>query len=470
MWKAKFIPVVFGVLLFPNCRTKQTHQTKQAVDQTIQPWSENPWYWQYHGEPVMLLGASSDDNLFQWPAELLIPHLDSMKLVEANYVRNTMSDRKDRGFELYPFKILDNGKYDLNQWNEDYWHRFEFFLNETAKREIIVQIEVWDRFDYSRNNWPPNPYNPKNNVNYSQEESGLDLEYPDHPGQNKQPFFFSTPNQRNNEVLLKFQQRFVDKMLSYSLKHNHILYCIDNETSGEEEWSAFWARYLRKKTSESGKKVNLTEMWDSWDLKSDQHKRTFDHPELYDFCDVSQNNHQRGQVHWDNFQWVKNYISSHPRPLNTVKTYGADGGTHGTTNNGIDRWWLHVIGGAASARFHRPPSGLGLSELSMNSVKAAREIEKISPFWELNPNNALLADREENEAYLTAKPGKVYVVFFPDKGEVKLDLSEYSNDFSLKWINVRKGEWATEELTRGGDWVKLKTPGENEWMAVLEKK
>ena len=99
----------------------------------------------------MLLGASSDDNLFQWPAEMLIPHLDSMKRVGANYVRNTMSDRLDRGFELYPFVRLDNGKYDLDKLNDEYYDRFEFFLQEADKRDIIVQIEVWDRFDYSRN-------------------------------------------------------------------------------------------------------------------------------------------------------------------------------------------------------------------------------------------------------------------------------------------------------------------------------
>lgn len=458
-----FILILLGLFLFFGCNIKT--ETENA----IQPWAENPWYWQYKGEPLLLLGASSDDNLFQWPPEMLVPHLDSMQTVNANYVRNTMSDRVDRGIELYPHKLMDNGKYDLNQWNDEYWQRFEFFLNETAKRDIIVQIEVWDRFDYTRENWPPHPYNPKNNINYSKEESGLDLEYPDHPGQNQQPFFFTTPNQNNNPVLLKFQQQFVDKMLSYTLKQNHILYCMDNETSGEEEWGVYWARYIRQKAGEAGKKVNLTEMWDAWDLKSEQHKRTFDHPELYDFCDVSQNNHQRDQAHWDNFQWVKNYISSHPRPVNTVKTYGADGGTHGNTNNGIDGWWRHIIGGTASARFHRPPSGLGLSTLSMNSVKAAREIEKICPFWELTPNNELLSDRDENEAYLTEKPGEVYVVFFPDEGEVGLDLSETNSDYILKWMDVRKGEWAPDKQIEGGGNIVLQTPGDNEWVGVLIK-
>jgi hypothetical protein len=464
MGKNYLMAVILVSLFFSGC------SNSVISDASIQPWSEDPWYWQYKGDPVLLLGASSDDNLFQWPAEMLVPHLDSMKSAGANYVRNTMSDRKDRGFELYPFRLIEGDAYDLSQWNDEYWQRFEFFLDETSKRDIIVQIEVWDRFDYTRENWPLHPYNPVNNVNYSAEESSLDADYPDHPGQNKQPFFFTTPNQRNNEILLKFQQQFVEKMLSYTFNYDHVLYCMDNETSGEEEWGAWWARFIRNKAEEAGKKVYLTEMWDAWNLKDEEHKRTFDHPELYAFCDISQNNHQRDQAHWDNFQWVKEYISAHPRPVNTVKTYGADGGRHGNTNNGIDSWWRHLIGGVASARFHRPPSGLGLSELSLNSVRAAREIEKIVPFWELTPNNNLLTDREENEAYLTARPGEVYVVFFPDAGEVTVDLNDFDSMFTLKWMDVRKGEWQQESTVDGGRGVPLETPGNNEWVAVLSKK
>ncbi|NLO00997.1 MAG: hypothetical protein GX126_01590, partial [Bacteroidales bacterium] len=128
MLNIKFISILFSALLFGAC-----HTLKKTAG-PIKPWTENQWFWEYKDEPVMLLGASSDDNLFQWPAEMLLHHLDSMKAAGANYVRNTMSDRSDRGFELYPYKQLDNGKYDLNNWNDNYWDRFRFFLEETAKR------------------------------------------------------------------------------------------------------------------------------------------------------------------------------------------------------------------------------------------------------------------------------------------------------------------------------------------------
>ena len=65
-----------------------------------------------------------------------------------NYVRCTMSQRE--AIELKPHKLLEDGTFDLDQWNDEYWTRFENLLRWTAEREIIVQIEVWDRFDHSR--------------------------------------------------------------------------------------------------------------------------------------------------------------------------------------------------------------------------------------------------------------------------------------------------------------------------------
>jgi len=76
----------------------------------IRPYEANPRYWQYEGEPVLLLGGSEDDNLFQIPG--LEEHLDAIRDAGGNYIRNTMSDRNDRGFEVYPYLRLADGKYD----------------------------------------------------------------------------------------------------------------------------------------------------------------------------------------------------------------------------------------------------------------------------------------------------------------------------------------------------------------------
>jgi hypothetical protein len=432
----------------------------------IRPYEENRRYWQYEGKPVLLLGGSKDDNLFQIPK--LKNHLDEIRAAGGNYIRNTMSDRQDFGFEVYPFKRFADGRYDLSQWNDEYWRRFRNMLRWTAERDIIVQIEVWDRFDYSTDHWETHPYNPKHNVNYSAEESGFAEHYPEHAGRNRQPFFFTTPKQRNNSTVLKYQQRFVSKMLEHTLRHNHVLYCIDNETSGEEAWAIYWADFIRRRAKKDGVQVCITEMWDNWNLTEATHRRTFDRPERFDFLDVSQNNHQKNQRHWDNFQWVRNYIATKPRPINTVKTYGADGNKFGHTNrDGVERFWRHIIGGAASARFHRPDSGLGLSPPAIASIKAARKLESLIRLWEVEPANQLLAARNDDEAYLAARPGKAYALYFTDGGAVDVDLTAAEGPLKLCWIKIGSGEWGATDTLEGGRTVTIAAPASGHWVAAI---
>ncbi|MBE0537683.1 MAG: hypothetical protein IH624_18615 [Phycisphaerae bacterium] len=432
--------------------------TAAADDARIRPYAENPSYWQYKGKPVVLIGGSKDDSLFQIPQ--LKEHLDEMVAVGANYIRNTMSDRPDHDFEVYPYKKLPDGKYDLDQWNEEYWQRFENMLRWTGERSIIVQIEVWDRFDHSTKNWPPHPYNPKNNINYTYEQSGFAPEYPDHPGRNQQPFFFTTPKQRNNTVIYKYQERFVDKMLSHTLKYNHVLYCMDNETSAQEAWGAHWAAHIKRRAAEAGKQVCVTEMWDAWDLKSDEHKRTLDHPERYDFADVSQNNQKKGQEHWDNFQWVRARIAQQPRPLNTVKTYGADGGKYGNNQDGTERLWRHIIGGAASARFHRPDSGLGLNDIAKAHIKSARMLLEKFDIINATPDaqSKLLSNRTANEAYLTFIKDKQYAIYFPNGGSVDLDLAAQKGAYKIESLNIGTSKWQEAGRTEAGKKVTLTAP------------
>lgn len=443
-----------------------------AADEALRPWKENAWYWSHAARPVLLLGGSDDDNLFQWPAEKLISQLDRLAEAGGNVIRNTMSDRKDKGFELYPFKQLDNGKYDLNAWNDEYWSRFERMLSETANRNIFVQIEIWDRFDYVDQNgadrWQIHPYNPFNNVNYTYEESGFAKRYPDHPGANRQPFFFTTSKQRNNTVVLRYQQQFVDKLLDHSLKFGHVLFCMDNETNGEEEWGRYWAQFVKQRAAKEARAVYVTEMWDDWNLAAERHKRTFDHPELYDFVDISQNNHNKGQKHWDNFLHVRKYLAGQPRPMNTTKTYGATGNKFGHSDqDAIERFWRHLLAGAASIRFHRPDAGLGLNDKAVACIRAARKLESLIPLWSVEPNAELLSDCDPNEAYVAADRGRAYAVYFPAGGDVQLDLTEAKRKFTIHWINIDTGKSRSGEHIFGGNKFSLSSPGSQNWAAAI---
>lgn len=436
----------------------------QAAHAEVAPWNENPRYWMYDGAPVLLVGGSDDDNLFQWSEPDLIAQLDRLKQAGGNVVRNTMSDRRDKGFEIYPYLQLPSGKYDLDQWNPEYWQRFERFLRETAQRGIVVQIELWDRFDFTDHgkirHWQPHPYNPKNNINYSYWRSGFAPAYYDHPGKNRQPFFFTTPDQRNNRLILDYQQRFIDKVLEHALQYDHVLYCIDNETSADEAWSRYWAQYVKAKASAQGKTVYVTEMMDDKSMSKQSHGRTLDHPELYDFIEVSQNNHSNGRKHWDNLRAFREHIQNRPRPMNSIKIYGADGNSFGHSDQqALERFWRNLLAGVAVSRFHRPASGLGLSDKAVNAIRAVRLLEAAVPLWSLVPLPA--GDSEEPVFYEARGENGTRVLYFPAG---KAGEGPVIEDASVSWLNLDRAEWGDDE---GAPQQGLAPPKAGNWIAVI---
>ncbi|MAS34082.1 MAG: hypothetical protein CL610_08745 [Anaerolineaceae bacterium] len=436
----------------------------------IRPYSKNPFYWQYKGEPVLLLGGSIEDNLFQ--ISDIEAHLDLLHAVGGNYVRCTMSSR-DEG-DVWPFeRDTATGLYDLRQPGKSYWQRFERFLQLTSERDIILQIELWDRFDFARAPWQDNPYNPKNNINYTAADSGLKEVIDTHPGQKESNFFRSIPALENNTILLPYQQAQIDQLLSLSLNYGNVLYCIDNETNESPAWGQYWAAYIRQQASQKGVNVQITEMWDAWNLADPQHDATFNHPETYSFVDISQNNHQSALTHPTNIALVRQRLidSGHIRPMNSVKIYGANSGRYGSTRDAQERFWRNIFGGMASSRFHRPPSGLGLGLIAQAHIRSMRMLTDQMDVTTCVPHNDLLAHRSWNEAFCLANPGVEYAVFFPDGGDIQLDVSAATGgEFTLRWLDIRDSKWVSEETitaepTEGT--MRLVTPQEEGYWAAL---
>ncbi|NOY97431.1 MAG: hypothetical protein GXO81_13890, partial [Chlorobi bacterium] len=59
--------ILFLILLICLLGCVSHQGSKSDFSNDIQPYADNPKYWQYKGEPVLLLGASNNDNLFQSP-------------------------------------------------------------------------------------------------------------------------------------------------------------------------------------------------------------------------------------------------------------------------------------------------------------------------------------------------------------------------------------------------------------------
>lgn len=447
----------------------------------IQPYPENPFYWQYKGEPVLLLGGSGHDNLFNHP-DGLAAHLDTLAASGGNYIRNTMSSRNPGNVQA--FKRLDDGRYDLEQWNPEYWDRFENLLRLCRDRAIIVQIELWDPWDYFKSTgrlrgfdtgdigWESCPYNPARNVNYTAAESGLAEKIDTYP--TREPtdhlFFYTPPTMKDIPVVRKYQEAFVDKMLSISLAYPNVLYCMNNEVGEPPEWGQYWAKFIRAQAGKAGKKVCLTDMRRVGDFRSDEQIRMLHDREHFDFFEISQNNHNNDQQHYDHIIHIRSQVAAEPIPINNVKVYG--GTRRNNIENGIERFWRNVFGGCASTRFHRPgPAdryfGLGLSELAQTHIRSTRMLTDVLNVFVCRPGNDLLGDREPDEAYCLAKPGERYAVYFTDGGAVKLDTSATQGELDVRWLDAARSAWQERQSVQGGGTLELKAPGAGPWAVIV---
>jgi hypothetical protein len=462
----------------------------QENGQGIRPYHENPFYWQYKGKPIVLIGGSDMDNLFQWTGSKLTDHLDLLISSGGNYVRNTMSSRNhafpynDDGM-AYPFKKLPDGKYDLDQWSDDYWNRLDTFLTETKQRDIIVQLELWDADTViGREGWEKQPWNPENNINYI-----LKSTYAKREGF-RRPFFLAVTELDNDPVLMSYQTKYIRKMLQICLKYDHVIYQIDNESSFPSEVSDYWVNLIH---AEAGNKqvyvcdsrnLHSKSFQDFCDMSNPDHSYPLSHPELYNYTDISQNGGNKGQKHYDNLIWFRSQLLDNPRPINHTKIYQFNwptgmsyrDRTSASPEEAADKFWRNIFGGAASARHHRHDpievwGGLGLTPFGQKQLRSMRMLLDSMWIFTMEPYNDLISSREENEAYALSEPGRQYAVYFTTHRDrsIQLDLSDAAGSLVERWLDVASCSWNAEKTISGSGKHTLSAPGSGQWVVLLKR-
>lgn len=499
----RLLQLINPVILVPFCINSGVAQ--------IKPYVRNPSYWQYNGQPILLFGGSDRDNIFQWADDgsKLTNHLDLLSACGGNYIRCTLSSREytPEGYRWdllpYPFAKVD-GRYDLLQWNEEYWNKLRVFLRETKTRGIIVQIELWDRWNESGDSrkagsgWYDSPWNPNNNSTYDWADSPL-LK----PGKTDFYNAFHYAAVTKDPVLLPLQQRFAEKVVDEVIDNgnNHVLFQVDNESGiGDEtlEPDPYWARFARRYARSKGASDIFVCSSRRFHRPSPYKATTFqewNNPEVrvpllnpaFNFSDISQNNGTSGQTHYDNILWYRSRVLAHgARPINNVKCYHFNwpiGGSFGkdrtspTDAEAGSKFWRAVFAGSASIRFHRHtptrPAGLregfGLTPEGQQHLRSMREFVDAIHIFHMSPHNDLLSRRTTNEAYCLAEPGRQYAVFFTSEGDGSLgiDLTDSGRSLELRWLDIATSSWGKSTTISSSRDYMLRAPDNGQWVAVL---
>ena len=123
-------------------------------------YKENPKYFFYKQKPVVLVTSASHygapiNRLYNYRLELEELHKHGLNLVRifGGHYREIPGDfgissnilgPEARDY-ICPFKSKD-GKYDLTEYNPEYFGRLSDFIGECRKREIIVEISIFCPF------------------------------------------------------------------------------------------------------------------------------------------------------------------------------------------------------------------------------------------------------------------------------------------------------------------------------------
>ena len=117
------------------------------------------------------------------------------------------------------------------------------------------------------------------------------------------------------------------------------------------------------------------------------------------------------------------------------------------------------------------PSMVGASDggdAARVHIKSLRMLTDAMNVFACEPRNDLLSDRQPNEAYCLAEPGRQYAVYFPDGGAVTLDVSAAQGPLEVRWLDISRSAWQKPQTTQGGGTLELQTPGKGQWAVLVE--
>jgi len=132
----------------------------------------------------------------------------------------------------------------------------------------------------------------------------------------------------------------------------------------------------------------------------------------------------------------------------------------------IGRGWAPPVKPMDRHQFHLDQ--LGVNCVGDEQLKIATDAMNDLNYWKMTPHNDLVAD--STEAYCLAEPGAQYVVYAPNGGAVKLDLSDAHGAYSVKWLDPRTGDRLDRPSIQSGAVCTLDAPDAEDWVLFVTKR
>jgi len=468
---------------------------KQSDRVRISP--RNPRYFEYKGKPVFLTGARELEMLPQVGNYPYKQAVDALAEAGCNHWRIEMyiSDSDAEGGWKYPivsnydcwwhdpvtgkqehldaFEKNADGKYDLNRFNEPFWNRFRDFCRLCADKGIVLTVEMWSTYTI----WATSPFNPKNNVNYS---GPLDV---GRAGRDADSGLVNTvPELDDRPEILKYQKKFVEKILDCTWEYGNVLYVCGNENRWPREWVEYWADYIHTYGKCKGVRLLYTNIPEHvWHRASSGKVEFLFHPAMedvltrdwFDFADMSQLPGGKYPpfklTQYDTVvDWYERSKNT-PIPITMLKNYVGQKEDADVGEKRRDAL-TYFMAGAAMSGFHRLWAGDCPEGKWNNCSDLMRKVypislEPASHVAEFTSNVEFVDTTRRNDlasrGWCLANPGKHYIVYLKEGGE-SVDVKLKPDSYRCKAFNGQ--HWSREDKFKwSGGWRTFSEAGNEDW-------
>jgi hypothetical protein len=173
---------LFAEIEGPNLKAENPDSSLKTVS-VIEPHPANPHYYLYRGQPTVLITSAehygavvnSDFNYSAYLGALAAFGLNYTRIwpgalieVVGEYIKdNTMGPRPQKIIVPWarsnvPGCVYWGNKFDLNQWNPEFFARLKDFIRQAAQQDIIVEVCFFNS-QYTHR-WPRSPLYHQNNI------------------------------------------------------------------------------------------------------------------------------------------------------------------------------------------------------------------------------------------------------------------------------------------------------------------
>lgn len=435
--------------------------TSAALADPIRLHPENPRYFEYEGEPTVLITSAEHYGALvnlDFDYEIYFEELErtGMNLTRVfsgvycepvgafNIEHNTLAPRWNRF--IAPFARSNqagypNGgnKFDLDRWDPDYFKRLKDFMREADRHDVIVEYVLFCPF-YRDDMWDLSPMNAQNNVNgYSNVER-------------------TDAYALKDDRLTALQKRFTKQAAIELNRFDNFYFEICNEPyfgGVTMEWQAEIAQALVDAEAELPKKHLIAQNIAN---NSKEVEAPLKHIDIYNY----------------HYAFPPEAVYQNLK-LNKPIGYDESGfkGESDTTYRS-HAWAFMMAGGAVfnnldysftadyedgTAKVKAPGGG---SAALRSQLQVLAEFMNDLDFIEMQPSQQTILKTHGDprpKAWCLAKPGETYAIYIIGDQFAEIELSLPKGDYEAEWISVHTGEAVKEdEFAHPGGPAMLQSP------------